>query len=204
MAGVVGMNETNETNVRVVGILNLNEVEIERSLHYQAHIPYIGDLQLGEEEKTALFLILNHDFPDFLKRIDEKVHQLAGELFQAGYTVNEVVADITFEVLPSIDPSSLNFFYVSVLVKVYPSSFPNFGVADRISLGEREYVSRFFNAQRNKAGKALRDALAFHVAESLARQLQDLEPKYEECSNVIDKVSKSCPEVLKQLEGGNE
>ncbi|MCI4409769.1 MAG: hypothetical protein JHC26_11810 [Thermofilum sp.] len=197
------MVETNGENVRVVGILNLSE-EIERSLHYKVHVPFIGDFDLGEEEKTALFLILNRDFPDFLKRIDEKVNQLGSEMLQQGYSASELVADITFEVLPSIAPENLGFFYVSIAVRVCPKQFPDFCRADRISLGEREYISRSFDASRNKAGKALRDALAFHVALSLAHQLQDLEPKYEECSNVIDKVSNSCPEVLKEVEGDNE
>jgi len=193
-----------EAGVEETRVVDTLEEEIERHTRYRAHIPFVGDIELGEEEKTALFLILSNDTPDFLKRIDEKLLQLVGELFQMGYNVKEIVADITFEVLPSVDHSNLNSFHVSVVVKAYPSSFPNFMVADRISFGEREYTSRHFKAQRNKAGKALRDALAFHVAESLARLLQDLEPKYEECSNIIDKVSNSCPEVLKQLEGDNE
>jgi len=197
------MVETNETSVRVVGILNLNE-EIERRLHYQFHIPFVGDLELGEEEKTALFLILNNDFPDFLKSVDEKVNQLAGEMLQQGYTANELVADITFEVLPSVSPDNLGVFYLSIAVKVCPAQFPDFCRADRISLGEREYISRHFNAQRNKAGKRLRDTFAYYVALSLARQLKELEDKYEEYSNVVHEISNTNPELLQQVEGDNE
>lgn len=192
-----------ETRIRVIGVLN-NEVEIERSLHYRVHVPFIGDFDLHEEEKTALFLILNRDFPDFLKRIDEKVGQLGSEMLQQGYSANELFADVTFEVLPSVSPDNLGVFYVSIAVKVCPKQFPDFCRVDRITLGEREYISRSFDAPRNKAGKHLRDTLAYYVALSLAHQLKELEFRYEECSNIIDKVSDSCPELLEQLEGDGE
>jgi hypothetical protein len=186
-----------ETKIRVEGIEEVVK-------DYRVHIPFIGEFSLQEEEKVALLIIINNDYPGFWEAVYEKVHQLASELANRGYSLSELVAEITVELYPSVEPRNLNVFLVSASIKVFPHGFPNFSRNGRVTFEEREYVSREYDASRNKVGKALRDSVAFFVAQSLARQLLDMEERCEEYGNVIDKIADMYPEVLEQIDQGDE
>lgn len=183
-----------ETKIRVEGIEEVVK-------DYRVHVPFVGEFSLQEEEKVALLIIINHDYPGFWEAVYEKVHQLASEFVNRGYNLSELVAEIAVELYPSVEPSNLDVFLVSVSVKVYPRGFPNFSRNGRVTFEEREYVSRDYSAQRNKVGKAVRDSIAFLVAKSLAKQLLDAEERCEEYGNIIDKIADMYPEVLEDLEG---
>jgi hypothetical protein len=188
-----------ETKIRVEGI-----EEISKNVVYKVHVPFVGDFQLREEEKVALLFVINHDYPGFWDAVYDKVYQLASELTEQGYSLSELAVDISVELYPSVEPASLDVFLVSVSLKVYPSFLPSIYRTGRVTFEEREYVSREYNAQRNRIGKVIRDSLAFLVAKSLARQLLYMEERCEEYGNIIDKISDMCPEVLEEIDQGFE
>jgi hypothetical protein len=191
------MKMSEETKIRVEGIEEVVK-------DYRVHVPFVGEFSLQEEEKVALLIIINHDYPGFWESVSEKLRELSSEFVRQGYSVSELIAEVVVEVYPSVEPRNLNVFLVSASIKVFPRGFPNFSRNSRVTFEEREYISRTYDASRNRVGKAIRDSLAFLVAQSLARQLLDAEERCDEYGNIIDKISDMYPEALEQLDQGFE